>query len=136
MQPQGQFGFSEGQMRAGICSPRSSVISDLNGQIENILPKRVARRSSKIELRREPISVLSERIRIECVAYSAKMWYGTKTKFSWDFRPRGKDGWKRRTDLGSWRHLACISPRVRRGSPQEALRTDHPASARMGKVPI
>ena len=51
------------------CSPRSGVISDLDGQIENILPKRVARKSSKVELRREPISILSERIRIEGVAY-------------------------------------------------------------------
>lgn len=63
-------------------SPRSSVISDLNGQIENILPKRVARRSSKIELGREPISVLSERIRIEGVAYSATMWRGNSVAMS------------------------------------------------------
>ena len=52
-----------------ICSPRSSVISDLNGQIENILSKRVARRTSEIELGREPISILSERILIDGVAY-------------------------------------------------------------------
>jgi hypothetical protein len=65
----GQSGLRKGQMDTYICSPRRSVISDLNGQIENILPKRVARRSSKIELGREPSSVLSDRIRIESVAY-------------------------------------------------------------------
>jgi hypothetical protein len=85
MQPQVQSGLSKGPMWSGkihICSPRSSVIGDLNGQIENILPKRVARRSSKIELGRKPISVLSERIRIEGVAYSAKMWRGNSAAIS------------------------------------------------------
>jgi len=71
-----------------MSSPRSGIISDLNGQIEDVLPKRVARRSSEIELGREPISVLSERIRIEGVAWSAKIWYGTERKFSFDFSPR------------------------------------------------
>jgi hypothetical protein len=70
MQPRGQPRLSEGQMHvSNTHSPRSSFICDLNGQIEDILSKRVAPRSSKIELRREPVSVLSKRIRIEGVAY-------------------------------------------------------------------
>ena len=112
MQPQREQFSKKGQIagRTCQCSPRSSVISDLNGEIENILPKRVARRSSKIELRREPIPVLSERVRIEGIACSsAQKQKQNKRKFSYGFpRPLGlKMAEKERieqTDLGSWRH--------------------------------
>ena len=90
---------------------------DLNGQIENVLPKRVARRSSEIELRRDPISVLSERIRIEGVAYMQcqDVVWGQRRNSVAISAVGGKMA--RRTNLGNWRHLACISPRVHRGSP-------------------
>lgn len=48
-------------------------MSDLNSQIENILPERVARRASEIELRREPILVLFQRIQIKGVAWNKEV---------------------------------------------------------------
>lgn len=42
--------------------PGSGFICDLNGKIEYVVSKRVARSSSEIKLRCEPISMLPERI--------------------------------------------------------------------------
>ena len=43
-------------------APGRSFICDLNGKIEYVVSKRVARSSSEIKLRCEPISIVSERI--------------------------------------------------------------------------
>ena len=55
-------------------TPGSSFICDLNGKIEHVVSKRVARSSSEMKLRCEPISILSEQI--EGVTYKWKINYG------------------------------------------------------------
>lgn len=55
-------------------TPGSGFICDLNGKIEYVVSKRVARRSSEIKLRYEPISMLPERI--EGVTCKWKINYG------------------------------------------------------------
>jgi len=55
-------------------TPGSGFICDLNGKIEHVVSKRVARSSSEMKLRCEPISILSEQI--EGVTYKWKINYG------------------------------------------------------------
>jgi hypothetical protein len=124
--------------------PGSGFICDLNGKIEYVVSKRVARSSSEIKLRCEAISMLPERI--EGVACKWKINYDgnfepqiTLIEPSFLRRKRGPLMLMRgNTDLGNRQHLGnnASSPYIHRGSHQEALRIDPPSRSSKGMVPI